>query len=234
MFQTVPGCGRLHHAMTIRDKACGSYHTLPTILCHARPCQAVPGAAVPGAGPQPCHGGLQSPLWLRPDPGMGLRCHPGHAPGQGTHGVTWPWGCPPSLPGGLAAAAAPCRDLRAGVTGIMTGSHRGAGEEPVLNNVQIGHDICAVSWGRGDPPPPQLTKRWRLFGGDRSPPVSHTGSPPGRDVGPVAEGQTCCAHLLIMGDTGGAGTSCPCCDALWWPPGHPGPPTDPGNITVIS
>lgn len=153
-FQTVPGCGRLNRAMTMCDKACGSYHTLPTVPCQARPCQAVPGAAVPGAGPQLCHGGLQLPLWLRPGPGVGLRCHPGQAPAQGTHGVTWPWGCPPSLPGGPAAAAAPCRDLRAGVTAIMTGSRRGAGEEPVLNNVQIGHDICAVSWGRGDPPPP--------------------------------------------------------------------------------
>lgn len=142
MFQTVPGWGNVDHAR-------------PYQPCRAVPCHAVPCATVPGSGPQPCHSGLQLPLWLRPDPGVGLGWHPGPVPGQGTHGVTWPWGCPPSLPGGLAVAAAPCRDLRAGVTGIMTGSRRGAGEEPVLNNVQIGHDICVVSWGRGDPPPPE-------------------------------------------------------------------------------
>lgn len=174
---------------------CPPCHSRPG---HAKPCQVPPSRVL-------CQGGLQLPLWLRPDPDVGLQCHPGHAPGQGTLGVTWPWGCPPSLQGGLAAAAAPCRDLRAGVTGIMTGSRRGAGEEPVLNNVQIGHDICAVSWGRGDPPPPprSVTKRWRLFGGDSFPRVSHSGSPPGRDVGPVAEGQPCCVTYSLWGIRGG-------------------------------
>lgn len=75
------------------------------------------------------------------------------------------------MPGSPAAPAAPHHDLPAGVTGIMTGSHRGAGEELVLNNVQIGHVICAVSSGRGDPPTPlpSVTKRWWPFGGDGPP-----------------------------------------------------------------
>lgn len=222
----------------------------------ARPCRAMPDHVVPrqaipshtepcrpcrATGPQPCRGGLRSPARLRSGPDAGPRCHAGHPRPRtrtGTRGVTWPRGCPtsgpppgrgrPHTPGSPAAPAAPRRDLPAGVTGIMTGSLRGAEEEPVLNNVQIGHVICAVSSGRGDPPPPppSVTKRWWPFGGGRSPPVTHPGSPPGHDVGPVAPGQTCCAHLLITGDPGGgvAGTSHPCRDALRW---RPGPPTDP-------